>query len=160
MEEHLLRVADFMRRSPFVNLSLTSAPSPADAEALKEEAVTARLREFQKEKGVEDTAAALATYFKENLPDVSPPATVEEQVALLREREPAPDALLADLGRRRVEATRDRLLKTEGIPDTRLIVEETSPSASPGSTPATKTPADGPAGEGRVEFGIAAGGSG
>jgi hypothetical protein len=160
MEEHLLRVADFMRRSPFVNISLTPVPSRADAEALKEEAVTARLRDFQKETGVEDTAAALATYFKENLPDVSPPATVEEQVALLREREPAPDALLADLGRRRVEATRERLLKTEGIPETRLIVEETSPSASPGPTPSTKTSADGPAGEGRVEFGIAAGGSG
>ena len=35
MEDHLLRVADFLRGSPFVNLTLTSAPSRADADAIR-----------------------------------------------------------------------------------------------------------------------------
>jgi hypothetical protein len=70
---------------------------------------------------------------------------VEEQVALLREREPAPDTLLADLGRRRVEATRERLLEAEGIPEARL----TAPEGLPVPSEAT--------GEGRVEFAIVAG---
>ena len=90
MEEHLLRVADFLRRSPFVNLSMTSVPSPGDVDALKDEAVAARLQAFRKERGLEDATVALDAYFKERLPDVAPPATVEERVALLRERETAP----------------------------------------------------------------------
>src|SRR6185295_19410059 len=61
MEEHLLRVADFLRRSPFVNLALSTTPSPIDADALRSEAVSARLREFQREQGLDD-AAALAAY--------------------------------------------------------------------------------------------------
>ena len=88
MEDHLLRVADFLRGSPFVNLTLTSAPSRADADAIRTEAVTARVRDFQKEQGLTDTDAALAAYYKARLPDVPLPPTVDEQVALLREREP------------------------------------------------------------------------
>ena len=45
---------------------------------------------------------------------------MDEQIALLREREPPPDSLLADLGRRRVDATRERLVTVEGIPAARL----------------------------------------
>ena len=78
MEEHLLRVADFLRRSPFVNLALSATPSPTDADALRSEAVSARLREFQREQGLDD-AAALAAYYRARLPDVPLPATVEEQ---------------------------------------------------------------------------------
>ena len=129
MEDHLLRVADFLRRSPFVNLALAPTPSRADADALRGEAVTARARDFQKEQGLTDTDAALAAYYKARLPDVPLPATVDEQLALLREREPAPDTLLADLGRRRVEATRERLVTAEGIPAARLTAGETSGAA-------------------------------
>jgi hypothetical protein len=145
MEEHLLRVADFLRRTPFVSLALTPAPSGADADALKAEKVTARLAEFQKERGLKDLPATLAAYFKERLPDVKPPATVEEQLALLREREPAPEAALADLARRRVEATRERLVQGEGIPAERLAAAEAKPDA-----PKVEGP-------GRVEFAVVAG---
>jgi hypothetical protein len=148
MEEHLLRVADVLRRAPFVSLALTSVPSPADVDALRNDAVTARLEAFQTERGLADPATALATYYKEQLPDVPLPATVEEQVALLREREPAPDALLADLGDRRLEATRQRLVTVEGIPAARLAGEEASRVAPAGPEAA---------GEGRVEFAIVAG---
>jgi uncharacterized protein involved in outer membrane biogenesis len=145
MEEHLLRVADFLRRTPFVDLTVTAKPSRADLEALKDQAVTARIREFQKERGLKEDAAALAQYYEEHLPGVSLPPTVEEQLALLREREPAPEALVTELSRRRLDATRERLLTGEGIPAARLIVDEAAPAA----------PADA-GGEGRVEFGIAA----
>jgi hypothetical protein len=147
MEDHLLRVADFLRRAPFVDLAMTSRPSEADVATLKGEAVRARVREFQKARGLEDAGAALAAYYKEHLPEVAMPATVEERLALLREREPASEALLADLGRRRLEATRERLLTAEGIPAKRLKVEPAPPEEAP-------APADG---EGRVEFGVVAG---
>jgi uncharacterized protein involved in outer membrane biogenesis len=148
MEEHLLRVADFLRRSPFVNLALSSAPSPADVEALRSDAMMARLRDFQKARGLDDTEATLAAYYAEHLPDVSRPETVGEQLALLREREPAPDALLTDLGQRRLQATRERLQEAEGIPPARLVVDDAgAPPAAPAAVP-----------EGRIEFGIVAGG--
>jgi hypothetical protein len=153
MEDHLLRVADMLRRSPFVNLALTSVPSPADADALKSDAVTARLQEFQKARSLADTGTALAAFYKEQLPDVPPPETAEEQLAQLRAREPVPDALLAELGRRRVEATRERLVAGEGIPAARLAVGDATPTAA--AAPAGARPD--PAGEGRVEFAIVAG---
>jgi hypothetical protein len=152
MEDHLLRVADFLRRSPFVSLALTPVPGAGDVAALREEAVAARLREFQKERGVEDAAVALAEYYKERLPDVPLPATLEEQAALLREREPAPDAGLTDLGRRRVQATRERLLTVEGIPGARLTVAEGPAAASGGSAAPREATV-----EGRVDFAIMAG---
>ena len=155
MEDHLIRVADVLRRAPFVNLALTSVPTGADADALKSEAVEARLREFMKEQSLEDSNAALAAYYKARLPDVPLPATVEEQRALLREREPAPPALLADLGRRRVEATRERLVTAEGIPAARLTVDQEVPAAL--STPASAAPPPEAAAEGRVEFAIVVG---
>jgi hypothetical protein len=147
MEEHLLRVADFLRGAPFVGLALRAVPGGADVEALKGEAVTARLREFQKERGLSDADAALAAYYKERLPDVAMPATADERVALLRQRESVPDALVADLGRRRLEVTRERLVTVEGIPEARLTEAE-----SRGEGP----PPDAPGGEGRVEFALGA----
>ena len=72
-------------------------------------------------------------------------------MARLREREPPPDAQLADLGRRRVEATRERLLTAEGIPAARLTLGENPPPAASQATPPEA------AGEGRVEFAIVAG---
>jgi Domain of Unknown Function (DUF748) len=154
MEDHLLRVAGVLRQSPFVNLALTAVPARADAEALRSEAVAARLRDFMKEQGLDDSSAALAAYYKARLPDVPLPATVEEQMALLRERELAPDALLTELGRRRVEATRERLVTVEGIPAARLTGGDEIPAAA---GPASAAPPPDAAAEGRVEFAIVAG---
>jgi hypothetical protein len=148
MEDHLLRVADFLRRAPFVNLTMGAVPGPGDLEALRGEAVGSRLRAFQKERGLDD-AAVLPAYFAERLPEVPPPASAEAQLALLRAREPVPEPLLAELGQRRHDAIRERLLAVEGIPAGRLAATE----ATPGST----TPATSADGEGRIEFRVTAG---
>jgi hypothetical protein len=155
MEAHLVRVADFLRQSPFVNLALASAPGPGDADALKGEAVAAALEAFRRERGAPDAGAVLADYYKARLPDVPLPPTVEEQMALLRERQPAPDALLADLGRRRVAATREWLREAEGIPESRLTESAGPPLALPTTAPAV--PPTELAGGGRVEFAIVPG---
>src|SRR5262249_50095795 len=115
MEDHLLRVADFLRGAPFVNLVMTPVASAADVEALRGEAVTARLRDFQRERGLDD-AAAIAAYYADRLPEVPLPATVEEQLARLREREPAPDAPLAELGQRPRHVARERAPGPRGLP--------------------------------------------
>ena len=121
-------------------------PGPDDPDRRTDQ--VERLREFQTARGLDD-AAALAAYYRERLPEVAPPDTVEAQLALVREREPVPEGLLVDLARRRVETARRRLLDAAGVSAARLPVDE----AMPGST----TPMSATAGEGRVEFGIVAG---
>jgi hypothetical protein len=143
MEQHLVKVADFLRRAPAIRLSLTPVASPADLENLKGQEVTARLQALQREKKLPDFAAAVATEFKARFP--SPPGTAppapNEQLARLREAETVPDEKVTELLARRVAAVRDGLVKDQGIPESRL----------PAAAPAAATP---PAGDGRVEFQI------
>ena len=152
MERQTVRVADFLRRAPYVGLTLNSVTSPEDEEALKARAVAARLEKFQKEQGIADPAAALRRYYQVAVKDAQLPRTVDDQILLLRKREPAPTAALADLRKQRLDVTRDRLAKVEGIPEARLAVApEGAPpaagsAAAPGPTsapaaPATPTPA-------------------
>jgi len=139
MEQHLLRVADFMRRTPYVTLTMHPVVAPADLEALKSTEVAARLQQFAKEKGISDPPKILAAYFKEKMPDEKPPKAVEEQLRLLREREAVPDAKVKEMQEQRVAVTKERLVKKEGIQDKRLIPGE-----------ANKAPSG--AAEGMVEF--------
>lgn len=139
METHLLRVADFMRRTPYVTLTMHPVVAPADLEAIKSTEVAARLQQFAKEKGISDPPKILAAYFKEKMPDEKPPKTVEEQLRLLREREVVPDAKVKEMQEQRVAATKERLVKKEGIQEKRLIPGE-----------ANKPPSG--AAEGMVEF--------
>ncbi len=138
MEAHLLRVADFLRGSPFVNLELRPVASAADIEALKAQEVLARLQRFRREVGGGDLASALRLYYQSHAPNLTLPKTVDEQLAALRQREPTPEAPLADLLKRRLDATRERLTKAEGIPPERLAAGAAAPPAA--------------AGDGRVEF--------
>ena len=147
MEQYLLRVADVLRRSPFVNLALASAPGPADVEALKARALSVKLRAFQAEHRLPDGPGVVAAYFAKRFPNTEPPTTVEKQLTVLREREPDPEGPLGNLSRRRVDATRERLTSVEGIPAERLAIGTPTPVAA--------SPADG---EGRVEFTLVAGG--
>jgi hypothetical protein len=175
MERQTVRVGDFLRRAPYVGLTLASVTSPEDEEALKERAVAARLEKFQKEQKIADQAAALRKYYQVTIKDALLPKTVEEQLLLLRKREPAPTAALAELKQRRLEVTRERLAKVEGIPEARLTIAPegtagapTAPPAPPASAPPSAAPAapapagsaqaatppGGPPAGGRVEFGI------
>jgi hypothetical protein len=159
LERQTVRVGDFLRRAPYVGLTLNSVTSPADVEVLKERAVAARLEKFQKEQGIADPSNALRRYYQVMVKDAQLPMTVEEQLLLLRKREPVPTGPLAELRQRRLDVTRERLAKVEGIPEARLqVVSESAagaaaaapPPAAGAPAPAPETPSAG----GRVEFGI------
>jgi len=143
MEQHLTKVADFLRRAPAIRLALTPAASPADLEALKGQELTARLQARQREAKLPDFPAAVAAEFKARFPSVpgSPVPPPNEQLARLREVEIVPDEKVAELLARRVTVVRDGLVKDQGIPEGRLASAE----------PAAAAP---PAGDGRVEFRI------
>lgn len=143
MEQHLTKVADFLRRAPAIRLALTPTAGPADLEALKGQELTARLQARQREAKLPDFAAAVAAEFKVRFPSVpgsaAPPP--DAQLARLREAEVVPDEKVAELLARRVTVVRDGLVKDQGIPEARL----------PAAAPSAAAP---PAGVGRVEFQI------
>ena len=143
-ELQITRVADFLRRSPYVKVDLSAVATKADGESIRSREVLARVQQFQKERGAADMPAALTAYFQETLPGVALPETTEAQLGMLSQREPPPPSLLAELTARRLEGVKDRLVKTEGIPAERVA----SGKASPPDRQAD--------GEGRVEFAIAA----
>ena len=111
-------------------------------ESLKAQEVTLRIQRLQKARGLPDFNTAVTAAFKEQLPGVTPPASGEEQLAALRQREPLPDAQMSELLERRVAAVREALVKTEGIPAERLL------------SSTTQAPASDEAAEGRIEFQI------
>ena len=161
LERQAVRVADFMRRSPYVSLTLSSVTSPADVDTLKERAVAARVQKFQQEQGIADQAAALRRYYQVIVKDAQLPMSVDEQLLLLRKREPEPAGPLAELRQRRLDVTRERLTKAEGIPEARVQVAAeaaapatTSTPAPPGAPSAAAAGAASPSAGGRVEFGI------
>jgi uncharacterized protein involved in outer membrane biogenesis len=134
MERQTVRVADFLRRSPYVGLTLTSVTTPEDVEALKGREVSAKLDFFQKEKKIGDRARAIRRYYEANFKDVAVPPTEAEQLAWLRQREPEPIGPLEELRKRRLDVTRDRLAKVEGIPEARLQTQ------APGAPSPTDAP--------------------
>jgi hypothetical protein len=168
LERQTVRVGDFLRRSPYVGLTLSSVTSPADVEVLKERAVAARLEKFRLEQGLADQPTALRRYYQVVVKDAQLPMSVDEQLVLLRKREPVPAGPLAELRQRRIDATRERLAKVEGIPEARLqVLAESAPAAAAPSPPAAPTPPpagtaapaaapapESPSAGGRVEFGI------
>lgn len=124
MEEHLLRVADFMRRTPYVTLTMHPVVAPADVDALKAAEVAVKLQQFAKERGIADPPTVLSAYFQLRMPDEKPLKAVEEQLQLLREREPVPEAKIKEMQDQRVTVTKERLVKKEGIQDKRLVPGE------------------------------------
>jgi hypothetical protein len=63
------------------------------------------------------------------MPGVAPPKTADEQLAVLRQREPFPQVRVTELLTRRLAAVRDALEKREGIPAARLVPSEATPSS-------------------------------
>jgi hypothetical protein len=137
LERQTVRVADFLRRAPYVGLTLASVTTPADVEALKERAVAERLEKFQAEHKITDQATALRRYFQVIVRDAQLPMKVEDQLLLLRRREPEPTERLAALRQRRLDVTRERLAKVEGIPEKRL---QAAPDGAPPAVAASPSP--------------------
>ena len=138
MARHLTAVADFLRRAPGVRLTLAPMPGRADLDSLRAQELTARLQKRQREARLPDFAAAVAAEFAERFPGVKPPAA-DERLARLRADEPVSDERVAELLARRLGAVREDLVRTEGVPEGRLAVaESTAPPAADG--------------DGRVEF--------
>jgi len=137
--QQLLRVADFMRQTPYVSLTLNPAVAPADLDTLKAEAVAAKVQQFAKERGLSEQVMAIRGYFAVRLPGEKLPPTPDDQLKLLRDREPVPEPKVKELVEARVAVTRERMVKSEGIQEKRLPVGETKRAT---------------AGEGRIEFAI------
>src|SRR5437016_2789222 len=137
--QQLLRVADFMRQTPYVSLTLNPVVAPADLDTLKAEAVAAKVQQFAKERGISEQVMAIRGYFAVRLPSEKLPPTPDDQLKLLRDREPVPEPKVKELVEARLAATRERIVKTEGIQEKRLPVGETKRATT---------------GEGRGEFAI------
>jgi uncharacterized protein involved in outer membrane biogenesis len=158
MERHLTQVGDFLRKAPLIKLGLAPVLTARDSDSLRAQELTARLQKLQQERGLADYAAAVTLDLRERLPEVPLPEKAEEQLALLRAREPLPPARLAELQTRRLDAVREALVKVEGIPADRLIAAGDAPATAapaPPSAPAPSASAAADAVDGRIEFRIA-----
>ena len=123
-EGHLARVGEFLRRSPFVKLALAPVVTALDVESLKAQELTARIQRLQRERGIADFALAVGAYYRDRAITGPPPGTPEEQLRILREREPIPEPRVKELLERRLEAAREALTRIEGVPAARLRVAE------------------------------------
>jgi hypothetical protein len=147
LEAQITKVADFLKQSPYIKVSLAPVVTATDAESLKGREVRRRLERLRREQSLPDQESALGLYYRQQLPGVTPPKTTDEQLALLVEREPVPEQNLVELGTRRLESVRDGLVKARGIEAERVV----TPPA-----PAAATPLARGDGQGRVEFTIVA----
>jgi hypothetical protein len=143
METHLTRVADFLRRSPYVGLTLSPVVTARDLESLRVQEVTARAQRLQRERNLNAFADAVAAYFRQRAPGVNPPTALEAQLRWLAEREPLPEEAVRALADRRLAAAREALARVEGVEPQRLV---------PG--PVRRLPDR--AEDGRVEFAVRA----
>jgi hypothetical protein len=140
-EEHLKKVAEVLQKAPAIKIGLAPVVTEGDLLALKTQEVTARLQRIQREQRLATLEAAGARLFAERFPGKPPPKTLEEVVTALRDAEPNPAEAGRALAGRRLEVTREALVKGGQIEASRLQAG-TAPAAPPA------------AGEGRVEFAI------
>jgi hypothetical protein len=138
MEQHLLRVAQFLKGAPGVTLALAPVTTAKDAASLRAQELTARLQALQRDKKLPDYAAAVAAEFKARYPDTKTLPTTDEQITRLTDAEPVPDGRVAELAAQRLHAVQDALAGAGGIPPARLTSAPAAPSAE--------------AGDGRVDF--------
>ncbi len=143
MEGHLDRVGEFLRKTPFVNLTLVPVATARDLESLKAQELTAKIQRIQRERGVPNYARAVGIYYRDQGIEGPVPVTAEEQLVVLQAREEVSEVRVKEMLDRRAGATRELLMKAEGIPAERL---------RPGE--ARTLPAE--TSDGRVEFAIAA----
>jgi hypothetical protein len=143
VQAQLKKVADFMRVTPQVTLTLQPVVGGRDLTALRARAATARIQKVQREEKLADFDAAAARVFKTTFPDKPAPKAADEIVAALAEGETVPDEDRTALTARRLEVVRKALAEETGIEPSRL------PTAAP-STPAKSDSAKSESG--RIEF--------
>ncbi|MGH7340100.1 MAG: DUF748 domain-containing protein, partial [Candidatus Rokuibacteriota bacterium] len=143
-QKQLQRVADFLRASPQIKLTLQPVVSERDLAALRARNVTARVQAVQREEKLKELADAAVRVFKTTYPDRPVPKATEDIVAALAERESITDDERQALMSRRLEATRKALTDEAGVEADRLLASP--PAATAGA----------PQGEGRIDFDLKA----
>jgi len=94
--------------------------SAEDVLSLKTQEVVARVQRAQRERALADFAAAVAAVWTDAALPPPLPKTTDAMIALLRDREPSPDAAIRRLAARRAEVARTTLIETAGIEPARL----------------------------------------
>jgi len=116
--ERLARIAAFLEERPEVRMSLTPVVSTRDVAAVRGPAIEAAIERAAQDGRLSRTAAA-ARLFERRFPGRALPATPDEVLAALAEREDGKDSDIAELGDRRVAAVR-AALKRAGVDSGRL----------------------------------------
>jgi hypothetical protein len=119
-QSQLQRVADFLRASPRVRLTMGSLVTEEDIASLKTQEVVARIQRVQREQRLAEFSAAAATVFAKARPQLPVPKSPDDIVAALREEEPVPQSAVDQLRTRRLEITREALTQGSGIEAGRL----------------------------------------
>jgi hypothetical protein len=143
IQKQLQRVADFLRASPQVKLTLQPITSERDLAALRTRGVTARIQQVQREEKLAEFGAAAVRVFKATYPDRPTPKATEEIVAVLAEQQPIIEDDRLALTSRRLEVTRKALVEDAGVEVERLLA---TPAASPAPSASVAE------GDGRIEF--------
>jgi uncharacterized protein DUF748 len=142
VQKQLGRVADFMRATPQVKLTLQPVVGDRDLAALRARAATAKIQRVQREEKLADFDAAAARVFKTTFPDKPVPKATDEIVTALAEGETVADEERAALISRRLDVVRKALAEETGVELDRL------------QTAAPPTTAEAKSGDGRIEFGL------
>jgi uncharacterized protein DUF748 len=119
-QSQLQRVADFLRASPQVRLTMGSLVTEEDVASLKTQEVVARIQRVQREQRLAQFSVAAAAVFAQARPQVPVPKSPDDIVAALREEEPAPQSAVEQLRTRRLEITRQALIQGAGIEPARV----------------------------------------
>jgi hypothetical protein len=141
VQKQLQKVADFMRATPQVKLTLQPVVGERDLAALRARAATAKIQRVQREEKLADFDAAAARLFKTTFPDKPAPKATDDIVAALAEGETVADEERAALISRRLDVVKKALAEETGIELDRLQ------TAAPPTTAGAKSSADG-----RIEF--------
>ena len=140
MEQHVLRVAQFLKGAPAVTLALAPVTSARDTASLRAQELTARLQAVQRDQKLPSYAQAVAAEFLARYPGTKPPLPpTDDQIAKLLELEPLPADRPSELATRRLQAVQQALETAGGIPATRLTA---AAPVAPGDD----------TGDGRVDF--------
>lgn len=118
---HLQRVADFLRASPYVQLTLRPVVTEADVRALRVREVTVRIQGVQRQQHLDDFGEAARRVWERTARGAAPPKDPQVIVRRLAEVEPVPAEAARRLAERRHRVTWTYLFEVAGIQRDRLL---------------------------------------